>query len=69
MIRDMHECRKKFALGGNGGSCNKCSWYDVQVLNTGMCELEEVVNKVMEIKVEEVKDERAEKPERTAPRP
>lgn len=49
MVKDMHTCMKKFELDGNGGNCGECSWGDVQVFNTGMCELDDVVNKVMEL--------------------
>ena len=49
MIRDMHECRRKLAETGNGGDCSKCTWDKVDVFDTGMCEFDEVVNKVMEM--------------------
>ena len=48
MIKDYQECRQMLDRGDDGKDCDTCSWENVKFFDTGMCELEEVGNKVME---------------------
>ncbi len=45
MEKDMKECYEK-ALG-KGKSCKNCSWNDVKPYGVSMCEIEEVVDKII----------------------
>ena len=42
MIEDYKKCYKSAAEGFFEGNCKNCSWYDVKIGDTNMCELEGV---------------------------
>ena len=42
MIEDFKECYKSAVEGFFEGDCINCSWYDVKIGDTNMCELEGV---------------------------
>lgn len=45
MEKDMKECYEK-ALG-KGKNCENCSWKDIKPYGVSMCEIEEVVDKII----------------------
>lgn len=47
MVADLRECRELVERTGNGKDCNNCSWADVDLFDTGMCELDTVWEKVL----------------------
>lgn len=47
MEADLKHCWKQRAETGSGGDCTTCSWDSVDWENTGMCELQEVTDKVL----------------------
>lgn len=48
MESDLRLCRQLAEEHGDGGNCETCSWGGVEFENTGMCELPEVAEKVLE---------------------
>jgi len=49
MVKDMHTCRKAMMEEMEGPDCKKCSWDDIEVFGTGMCEIREVIDSVMKM--------------------
>lgn len=47
MAADLKECWEMSARLGAGKDCSTCSWCDVEIEGTGMCELEEVRKKIL----------------------
>lgn len=50
----MRECRESFVETGNDCDCNKCPWDNIELFDTGICELGEVWKQVLEDKDEKI---------------
>ena len=47
MEKDMRQCQTKSGVGLKDLDCTLCSWKDVKIPKTGLCELPEIINKVI----------------------
>lgn len=50
MEADLRECRERAEQGGHGKDCDHCSWKDVEIENTCLCEWPAVVEMVLKSK-------------------
>lgn len=48
MVKDLKECRRLSEEAENGADCAKCSWNNVEIEGTGLCEYPEVQRQVLE---------------------
>ena len=47
MVEDMRQCQAESVAGVKDLDCTSCSWKDVKIPKTGLCELPEIINKVI----------------------
>ncbi len=48
MVKDLRECQRLAKLQGDGKDCQTCSWREVEIENTGLCEWPGVIEKILE---------------------
>jgi hypothetical protein len=48
MEKDYQECRRMAQSWDDGKDCNTCSWWPVEIEDTGLCEWPEVIRQMEE---------------------